>query len=70
MAMNVWNSAGAGPRLPALGLGLVTIDLPSSDDLGELTERLTHSGLQVADDGRTVAFDDPWANRIEASAPR
>jgi catechol 2,3-dioxygenase len=67
MAMNVWNSAGAGPRLPALGLGLVTIDLPSTDDVGALTERLTHHGLQVADDGRTVSFDDPWANRIQVS---
>ncbi|CAN5122126.1 VOC family protein [soil metagenome] len=68
MAMNVWNSASAGPRLPALGLGLVTIDLPSSDDVGELTERLSHHGVRVADDGKTVAFDDPWANRIEVSA--
>lgn len=67
MAMNVWNSAGAGPRLPALGLGQVTIDLPASDDLGELTERLTAHGVQIADDGQTVAFDDPWANRIVAS---
>ena len=68
MAMNVWNSAGAGSRLPALGLGRVDINLPSTDDLGALTERLAHHGVPIADDGQTVAFDDPWANRIRVVA--
>ncbi|MFC6421684.1 VOC family protein [Ornithinimicrobium tianjinense] len=64
MAMNVWNSRGAGRRFPSLGLGQVDIDLPSSDDVGALTERMRHFGVQAADDGRTVSFEDPWANRI------
>ncbi|QQD77649.1 VOC family protein [Curtobacterium sp. YC1] len=69
MAMNTWNSRGAGRRQLALGLGLVRIEVPGADDLGALTERMRHGGVELADDGRTVAFDDPWANRIEVTAP-
>ncbi|ROP74711.1 VOC family protein [Curtobacterium sp. PhB115] len=69
MAMNTWNSRGAGRRQLALGLGLVRIEVPGIDDLGALTERMRHGGLDLADDGRTVAFEDPWANRIEVTAP-
>ncbi|CAN5361400.1 VOC family protein [soil metagenome] len=67
MAMNTWQSAGAGRRQLALGLGLVRIELPSTDDLGALNERLTHFGVATADDGRTLGFEDPWANRLEVS---
>ena len=67
MAMNVWNSRGAGPRMPALGLGRVDLALPDADGLGALTERLRHHGIAVRDDGRTVAFTDPWNNLLHAS---
>lgn len=69
MAMNTWNSRGAGRRQLALGLGLVRIEVPAVDDLGALTERMRDHGVQTADDGRTLAFEDPWANRIEVTAP-
>ena len=69
MAMNVWNSRGAGPRMPALGLGRVDLELPDADALGELSERLRHHGFEVRDDGRTVSFDDPWRNLLHASVP-
>ena len=68
LAMNTWNSKGAGPRLPALGLGRIDIDVPTSEDVGALTERLGHFGIPTRDDGRTVSFDDPWANLIRVSA--
>ena len=68
MAMNVWSSRGATRRAPALGLGLVRIEVPGGDDLGSLTERMRHFGLAIEDDGRTVGFEDPWANRIEVTA--
>ncbi|MDY1005608.1 VOC family protein [Curtobacterium sp. CFBP9011] len=67
MAMNTWNSRGAGRRQQALGLGLVRIEVPAVDDLGALTTRMRDAGVQTADDGRTVAFEDPWANRIEVT---
>lgn len=69
MAMNVWNSRGAGPRMPALGLGRVDLTLPDADALGALGERLRHHGLDVRDDGRTVSFDDPWRNLLHATVP-
>ena len=64
MAMNTWNSKGAGPRQLALGLGRVDIEVPSGDDVGALSERMRHFGLQTRDDGQTVAVDDPWGNLI------
>lgn len=69
MAMNVWNSRGAGPRMPALGLGRLDLALPDADALGALSERLRHHGFEVRDDGRTMSFDDPWANVLHATAP-
>ncbi|CAN5299469.1 VOC family protein [soil metagenome] len=68
LAMNTRNSKGACPRLPALGLGRIDIDVPTSDDVAALSERLGHYGIQTRDDGRTVSFDDPWANLIRVSA--
>lgn len=67
MAMNTWNSAGAGRRARTLGLGQVDILVPSRDDLGALTERMSHHGVEARDDGRSVAFDDPWSNLIRVT---
>ena len=64
MAMNTWNSRGAGPRLPALGLAHVDIEVPAVDDLTALADRMTHFGIQTRNDGQTVSFNDPWANAI------
>jgi catechol 2,3-dioxygenase len=67
MAMNTWNSAGAGRRQLALGLGLVRIEVPTPDDLGALGERLDHHGVATRDDGRVLGFDDPWDNKIQVT---
>ncbi|MGO3886021.1 MAG: VOC family protein, partial [Mycetocola sp.] len=69
MAMNVWSSHGAGPRMPALGLGRVDIALSSADGVDELSDRLAHGGIQRADDGRDLSFTDPWNNLITVTAP-
>jgi catechol 2,3-dioxygenase len=68
MAMNTWNSKGAGPRQLALGLGRVDIEVPSSDDVGALSERMRHYGVPTRDDGQTVAVDDPWGNLLLVTA--
>jgi catechol 2,3-dioxygenase len=68
MAMNTWNSRGATRRRLTLGLGLVRIEVPTGDDLAALTDRLGHHGVATRDDGRTVEFDDPWANRVRVRA--
>ncbi len=64
MAMNTWNSKGAGPRKLALGLGRIDIEVPSSDDVGALSERMRHFGVEARDDGQTVSVDDPWGNLV------
>lgn len=64
MAMNVWNSRGAGRRKDMLGLGEVLIQLPSQDDTGALAERLASAGVPVANTGAELLFEDPWRNRI------
>ena len=68
MAMNTWNSRGAGRRGLALGLGKVEIVVPSADDLGDLGERMGHYRVATRDDGLTLAFDDPWANLVVVRA--
>jgi catechol 2,3-dioxygenase len=70
MAMNVWNSRGAGRRQRTLGLGQFAIVVPTADDLDALGERMAHYGVETRDDGKTVSIDDPWGNliRVEAAA--
>jgi catechol 2,3-dioxygenase len=68
MAMNVWNSRGAGRRSRTLGLGRVDIVVPTAEDVGALAERMSHFGIPTRDDGQTVALDDPWANLIRVTA--
>lgn len=46
MAMDTWNSAGAGPRVPALGLGVVDLVLPEVEDLEALKDRLKSAPVQ------------------------
>ena len=67
MAMNVWNSRGAGPRKNTLGLGEVLIKVPGTDDVGALAQRLADHGVQAANTGAELAFDDPWRNRIRVT---
>ena len=68
LGMNTWHSAGAGTRTPALGLGEVSITVPTADDLGALRERLTSRGVQQRDTGDGLSFDDPWANQVHVKA--
>lgn len=68
LAMNTWNSAGAGPRASALGLGEVRIVVPTADDLGALADRVAFAGTRPVDDGATLLFEDPWRNVVRVSA--
>ncbi|MCL3861694.1 VOC family protein [Actinotalea sp. K2] len=64
LAVNTWNSRGAGPRASTLGLGEVTITVPDREDLDAVSDRLRLAGFAVADDGATVRTQDPWLNSI------
>ena len=68
MAMNVWQSRGAGRRQPTLGLGEVAIELPSIDEVGEVGERLISAGLQIQENDKSIVLDDPWGNKVRISA--
>ncbi|WP_425837839.1 VOC family protein [Microbacterium sp. PA5] len=69
VAMNTWNSAGAGPRAAALGLGDVAITVPTRDDLDALAARLTHHRLPFADTGRDIVVSDPWGTQVTIGLP-
>ena len=67
MAMNVWNSRGAGPRKDTLGLGEVVITVPHADEVAALADRLKVAGVANHHTGAELRFDDPWANKIRVA---
>lgn len=69
VAMNTWNSQGAGPRAARLGLADVAITLPGREDLDALAARLRARGLQFADTGRSIVVPDPWGTQVSLSVP-
>ncbi len=69
VAMNVWNSRGAGPRASTLGLGDVAVTVPGRDDLDALAARLRSRGVAFADDGRSITAHDPWDTQVTVSLP-
>ncbi|MCW5952886.1 MAG: VOC family protein [Propionibacteriaceae bacterium] len=64
VAMNTWNSRGAGPRAASLGLGDVAITVPRRDDLDALVARLGARNIAFTDDGRAVRASDPWGTQV------
>lgn len=68
LGMNTWRSRGAGLRAPALGLGEVSITVPTVDEVLAIDARMRAGGVATAHDGRELSFGDPWANRIRVRA--
>jgi catechol 2,3-dioxygenase len=69
VAMNTWNSRGAGPRAASLGLGDVSVTVPAREDLDALVARLRARNLQFGDDGRSVTVADPWGTQVTVALP-
>ncbi|MGO1544210.1 MAG: VOC family protein [Gulosibacter sp.] len=69
VAMNIWNSAGAGPRAATLGLGNVAVTVPGREDLDALVARLTEQKIQFADKGNEVVTNDPWGTEVTLALP-
>lgn len=69
VAMNTWNSRGAGPRAASLGLGNVAIIVPGREDLDALVARLTAQGISHSDNGSSVIAADPWSTQVSVSLP-
>lgn len=68
VAVNTWNSRGAGPRGAALGLGTMAIQVPNTSALDALEKRLNDRALQFRHDGRELTVNDPWGTRITITA--
>ena len=64
MAMNVWNSRGAGPRAATLGLGEVSITVPNRAELDAVSERLRHRNIALRDEGNSIRVEDPWKTQV------
>jgi catechol 2,3-dioxygenase len=69
VAMNVWNSRGAGPRAASLGLGDVAITVPNAEELEALSVRLKAHSIPFAHDGRSVSLTDPWGTHVTIALP-
>jgi len=69
IAMNTWNSAGAGPRAASLGLGEVSVTVPTPEEITALEARLTARAMPFSSDGRTVTVSDPWGTVVTVSLP-
>ncbi|WP_435299206.1 VOC family protein [Timonella sp. A28] len=67
MAVNTWNSRGAGPRISSLGLAEVSLILPTNDDVHALQDRLNYAHITHAHTGAALTFTDPWNNHIAVS---
>ena len=69
VGMNTWQSRGAGPRTPALGLGQVAIRLPDTDALGALRRPPPLRWRDGAGTtGASSSFEDPWRNAVRAES--
>lgn len=70
VAMNTWNSQGAGPRAARLGLGDVAVTLPGREHLDALAARLNDRKLQFADTGDSIVVNDPWGTQVTIALPQ
>jgi catechol 2,3-dioxygenase len=68
MAVNTWRSMGAGPRAVTLGLGEVSITVPTSDDVDALASRLRERRVPARHDGAELRVEDPWRNLLRVRA--
>lgn len=64
MAMNTWNSSGAGPCQKTLGLGKINLVLPTPEALALADDRLKVAGFAPSFDGQTLNVPDPWNNQL------
>lgn len=69
IAMNTWNSRGAGPRAASLGLGDVAVTVPTVSDIAALEARLRARSIPFDSDGRSVSITDPWNTRVTVALP-
>lgn len=67
LAVNTWNSAGAGERPESLGLGRVTIEVANQEEIASIAERLEAAGLDFESTGTRLVVNDPWGTVVEVT---
>lgn len=67
IGMNVWESRGAGPRSPSLGLQGFEVLLPDAESLEGVVARLERVGAEVTRRPDGVATRDPWGTEVALS---
>lgn len=67
MAMNSWNSAGAGRRSRTQGLSRLDVVVPDRQAVDAAATRLRAAGVPVADDGSALVVEDPWGTTVRLS---
>lgn len=71
IGLNTWNSRGAGPRAASLGLERVAIEVPTTEEIDRIADRLGACGMAAerrhdsASAGTSLVTADPWGTRIE-----
>jgi catechol 2,3-dioxygenase len=65
VGLNTWAGEGAPPApLGSAGLRRYTIELPTQRDLDDVSGRLEHGNVRLAEEAGGLAAADPSANRI------
>lgn len=65
VALNTWQSVGAGPRDPnATGLAQFTLQVSDAALLHPARERLTQAGAKIAEAGNALIAADPWGTAV------
>ena len=64
LATNIWQSEGAGPRSTEVGLGAVTVALPTEAAVDAVTGRLDAAGASYERVERGIVAADPWGNKL------
>lgn len=64
LGMNVWESRGAGPRQPSLGLNGFEVLVPDEEAIVQVAERLERDGVDVERHDSSLSFVDPWNTKV------
>ena len=67
LGMNVWESNGASPRIPSLGLKSVAMSVASEGDVARLKQRLDEADISYTEQDGEVVVLDPWKNELRFS---
>lgn len=68
LGMNVWQSRGAPPREPSLGLAGFETLVPDHEALSDIARRLDGSGVEFESSPDGLTFMDPWNTRVSVRA--